>query len=800
MYSDSKSIISRFKSYSGTALILGLVVAIAAPGFLWTDWLNSQMFRVGTYLLPSPPAVKNIRLVQIPDEAYNQPDEIKRLRFMLKKLNRYKAKGVAVLMDPLPSLDYQSIEEDKKTKTSKTQKEDENKWEFTRGELNKLAWSLEHYNVKAGIISQHNQTGYYSFPNKADIELDENIYLTKLKQYLKPNYNVVNKKIGGMSYAYERYPLSLQEFKNAKPMIWFDETGNKFVPDLVLKLYAQLQNDDDIDLLDKEGVQLASEVIKTNNKLEVYEYYSKLTGHDAGLKTYSLEQALNFSSKNINNKIFIIGDDVKQLKAAGNSLANLMASATYHSPYQTNWIINIGLCLTLIFLIVFLPSLRKSTGILLTVILVLVGIIVQYSLLITQGIWVSLLAIYIYLVFGHVIIHLKQITDSRLDHVKLVSHDALWQLGQYLYDQGNHDKALTSLLKCKPTDDVMTLLYNIGLSFERRRMYDKAMKLYSDIEVRRSNYKDVKKRLSSLTNVATQHSEMLSPTQVKTLVMPDMDIELPTLGRYELERELGRGAMGIVYLGKDPAINRQVAIKTLDYSQFSEKEIKSIKSRFFREAEAAGRLNHPNIVTVYDVGDEEDFAFIAMDFVPGVSLGEHTSKDALLPVDEVYRIIADVAETLDYAHGQNIVHRDIKPSNIMYDGKTGNIKITDFGIARITDSVRTRTGSFMGSPSYMAPEQMTGANVDGAADIYALGVSFYQLLTGTLPFDADSIGNLAYKITNEKHKPIRDIRPDLPQSATRIVNKALQKKADNRYASGIEMAKALRRGMPSAEE
>jgi len=185
-----------------------------------------------------------------------------------------------------------------------------------------------------------------------------------------------------------------------------------------------------------------------------------------------------------------------------------------------------------------------------------------------------------------------------------------------------------------------------------------------------------------------------------------------------------------------------------------------------------------------------------MDYVPGVSLGEFTQADKLLPVEEVYRLIAEVAETLDYAHSQNIVHRDIKPSNIMYNPDTGQFKVTDFGIARITDSVRTRTGSFMGSPSYMSPEQMTGSKVDGASDIYALGVSFYQLLTGALPFKADNLGNLAYKITHEKHKPIRDYRPDLPSSATRIVNKCLQKKPENRYKDGHEMAVALQRGMP----
>ena len=270
-------------------------------------------------------------------------------------------------------------------------------------------------------------------------------------------------------------------------------------------------------------------------------------------------------------------------------------------------------------------------------------------------------------------------------------------------------------------------------------------------------------------------------------------MELPEFGRYKIERELGRGAMGVVYLGSDPKINRQVAIKTLDYSQFTKKELDTVKNRFFREAEAAGRLSHSNIVTVYDMGEEQDFAFIAMDYVSGVPLSDYTTVEALLPVPEVYRIIQIVAQALDYAHQQNIVHRDIKPGNVMYNPKDKQVKITDFGIARITDSVKTRTGSFLGSPSYMAPEQMTGAHVDGRVDIYSLGVSFYQLLTGSLPFKADGLANLAYKITNEKYRPVRDVRADLPGSATRIINKALQKNPEKRYATGAEMVRALER-------
>ncbi|MCG6937944.1 MAG: serine/threonine protein kinase, partial [Gammaproteobacteria bacterium] len=345
--------------------------------------------------------------------------------------------------------------------------------------------------------------------------------------------------------------------------------------------------------------------------------------------------------------------------------------------------------------------------------------------------------------------------------------------------------------KCRADDAVLADLYEIGLYFERKRQYDRALQVYSEINNRRKNYKDTEKRIESINGISSKSANIaLSPNQLQqTLVMPQ--IEMPEFGRYKIEKQLGRGAMGVVYLGKDPKINRKVAIKTLDYSQISGKELNSVKSRFFREAQAAGRLNHSNIVTVYDMGEEEDFAYIAMDYAEGVPLSDYTTADRLLPVNEVYRIIQLVAEALDYAHRQNIVHRDIKPGNIMYDPKNKQVKITDFGIARITDSVRTRTGSLMGSPSYMPPEQITGAVVDGRADIYSLGVSFYQLLTGTLPFSADSLGGLAYKITNEKHKPVKSVRADLPASATRIINKALQKDPKKRYATCAEMAEAL---------
>ena len=276
------------------------------------------------------------------------------------------------------------------------------------------------------------------------------------------------------------------------------------------------------------------------------------------------------------------------------------------------------------------------------------------------------------------------------------------------------------------------------------------------------------------------------------------------LGRYQVERELGRGAVGIVYLGFDPAIARKVAIKTLDSRLFNKDQIQDIKERFFREAEAVGRLNHPNIVSIYDLGEEGELAYIAMDFVDGVALSEHVLPEALLPVSEVYRIIHDVASALAYAHEKHIVHRDIKPGNIMYGADSNAVKVADFGIARLLDNSRTTTGEILGSPLYMSPEQLQGSKVGATADIFSLGVTFYQLLTGELPFDADNLAALTYEMIHTKHKSVRAVRKDLPASAARIVNQCLQKAPKNRYQSAHElvavMRKAIKRDFPETAQ
>jgi len=265
------------------------------------------------------------------------------------------------------------------------------------------------------------------------------------------------------------------------------------------------------------------------------------------------------------------------------------------------------------------------------------------------------------------------------------------------------------------------------------------------------------------------------------------------LGRYQIEKELGKGAMGVVYLGNDPKIGRVVAIKTMALSQeFEADELVEVKERFFREAETAGRLSHPNIVTIFDAGEEHDLCYIAMELLKGKDLVAFTKFGNLLPVEKVISIVARVADALGYAHKQNVVHRDIKPANIMYELEHDVVKVTDFGIARITDSSKTKTGMVLGTPSYMSPEQLSGIKVDGRSDLFSLAVSLYQMACGKLPFEGDSMAQLMFKIANEPTPSILAVNSELPAGLVEFLGKAMAKDADQRFQSGEEFATALR--------
>ncbi|MDF0645915.1 MAG: serine/threonine-protein kinase [Nitrospira sp.] len=275
-------------------------------------------------------------------------------------------------------------------------------------------------------------------------------------------------------------------------------------------------------------------------------------------------------------------------------------------------------------------------------------------------------------------------------------------------------------------------------------------------------------------------------------VVVQMGTPPPMLGRYKVLKELGRGAMGVVYLGKDPTIQRFVAIKTMRLDQIDDStKLQEVKARFFREAESAGRLSHPNIVTIYDAGEQDELGYIAMEVLEGSSLKPWSRPPNLLSVADVVHALTTVAEALDHAHQQGVVHRDVKPANIMLT-KDRIVKVMDFGIAKMASSSRTQTDLVLGTPTYMSPEQIAGKKVDGRSDIFSLGVVLFELLTGRPPFTADNLSALLFAIAHQPHPPLSELRRDLPPMFQEVLDRALQKDLPQRYRRAGEFAWDLR--------
>ena len=372
----------------------------------------------------------------------------------------------------------------------------------------------------------------------------------------------------------------------------------------------------------------------------------------------------------------------------------------------------------------------------------------------------------------------------------------------------NFEQRFAELKGRKPSTTVLSDLYTLGSQLEQRGRALQATAVYRHLARFDNTYRDVAARLKRLMDAerakpksapntpnAPAAPAKIAPNRAPPAAAAGVNTsaaDVQRLGRYQLEREIGRGAMGIVYLGRDTAINRMVAIKAIPLaSEFSDAELVEARSRFFREAETAGRLNHPNIVTIYDVGEERGLAYIAMEYLKGRHLSNYAKSDSLLEPRKVLEIIARTADALGFAHKQQVVHRDIKPANLMFDPATDILKITDFGIARLSDAGSTRTGIVLGTPSFMSPEQLEGRTVTGHSDLFSLGVSLFQLLTGQLPFTADSMTGLMQQIAEAPHPPLRAYRPDLPACVESVIDRALAKTPEARYDSGAQMAAAL---------
>jgi eukaryotic-like serine/threonine-protein kinase len=484
------------------------------------------------------------------------------------------------------------------------------------------------------------------------------------------------------------------------------------------------------------------------------------------------------------------------VETLAHSLSSILKEDFFVAPSWGVWVEKLVFLLVAAYLIALLPRLKAGMAAILTASIFVTLLIAHFVLMATQLLWIQLMAAVTLLVIGHLALTTKRFlvterSKARSDVDLAQSHR---MLGLGYQGQGQLDTAFDYFRKLPPEDSVLDLIYNLALDYERKRQFNKAENAFRYIADHNPKFKDIAERVG--------RAKAMSETVILggggghpggTVILPGGGVEKPMLGRYQVEKELGKGAMGVVYLGKDPKIGRVVAIKTMALSQeFDADELQDVKDRFFREAETAGRLNHPHIVTIFDAGEEHDLAYIAMEFLKGKDLAPYIKPDNLLPLPKVMSIVARVAEALSYAHSNNVVHRDIKPANIMYELESDTVKVTDFGIARITDSSKTKTGMVLGTPSYMSPEQLAGKKIEGRSDLFSLGVTLYQLASGYLPFQGDSMAQLMFKIANEPHVDILTRNPDLPPCLVEIINKTLSKEPDARYQTGDELSKAIK--------
>jgi serine/threonine-protein kinase len=592
-----------------------------------------------------------------------------------------------------------------------------------------------------------------------------------------------------------------------------------FYPSLSLMIAAGALNltpaDIEVDL--GEGIRLGDSMIATSPALRMYtQFYADRGGHPA-FPVDSAHEVLSgaLPLARYQNKIVLIGTtaagtgdsfatpvsaSTAPVLTLAHSVSSLLQADFFTRPLWAHWAELAVFVALIVYLGFAVPRLKATHAAVVSVVLVIALLGTQLGLMIGSGIWLRLTIAAVFLALGHTFMTVKKfnITERLKQTSDIEGAESNRMLGLAFQGQGQLDMAFDKFRRVQPVDErLLDLIYNLALDFERRRQFNKAESAYQYIARHDKGFRDVQDKLSrarKLSETVILGSGAGNSHPGGTLVLDaTQKLEKPMLGRYQVEKELGKGAMGIVYMGRDPKIGRQVAIKTLALSQeFEPDELAGVKERFFREAETAGRLAHPHIVAIYDAGEDHDLAYIAMEFIKGFDLTRHTRASNLLPVAEVLRLVADAADALDYAHLNGIVHRDIKPANMMLIESTRSLKLTDFGIARITDSSRTKTGMVLGTPSYMSPEQLAGRRVDGRSDLFSLGVTLYQFLIGALPFQAESMATLMFKIANEPHAPPRSLRPDLPAGLEAIINRVLQKRPDERHARGADLARELR--------
>jgi len=594
---------------------------------------------------------------------------------------------------------------------------------------------------------------------------------------------------------------------------YFDQT----YPSLSMMVAAKSLNLGvaDIKVQPGERVSLARLNITTDPTTRMYTYFYKDRGDRPAFTVDSFfdVQAGKIPIDKYKDKIVLIGPTAAGLGSAtvtpvspamppvlvlAHSVSSILQEHFFVAPTWGYWAELLVVLLVAAYLVALLPRLKAGPALAISGGTFIGLIVLHFALMVGGGMWLQLMLPATLLLIGHGALVSKRFIIT--EGAKLKSDENTAEsnrmLGLAYQGQGQLDMAWDKFRQVPLSDGLMDNLYNLAQDFERKRQFNKAETVFKHMSEHNPKFRDIEQRLSRAKNLSETVILGGGGGGGKTntsILGADGSMEKPMLGRYQVEKELGKGAMGVVYLGKDPKIGRMVAIKTMALAQeFEADELVEVKERFFREAETAGRLNHQNIVTIYDTGEEHDLCYIAMELLKGADLVPFSKPGNLLPIEKSVSIIARAADALGYAHKQGVVHRDIKPANMMYDLETDTLKLADFGIARLTDSSKTKTGMVLGTPSYMSPEQLAGKKVDGRSDLFSLAGSLYQLLCGKLPFEGDSMAQLMFKISSEPPTDILSIRPDVPAGLVAFLDRAFTKDADERFQTGEEFAAALR--------
>lgn len=652
-----------------------------------------------------------------------------------------------------------------------------------------------------------------SLPNKLSLKLNA----------ARPAYPLPERASGPASNYASVYIDGASSTLRSVPL--FTEANGLLIPTLAMQLYLRANGWrlSDVSFTESNTISVNGSRLPTDQNIQVWPYfYPSSSNNRYSVEVVSYHDVSHgaIADDRLNGKIVLLGVTARgaarsvstptsvstpAVMVVAETLASMLDGKIISTPGWAK-IVSTGLLFLVTMLLIWLSGQELKARVVVTVIVFLLLLGLEALFLLQASTWLNLYPAILLLLLGFIVTWLMGEVHMQAEKPTAVSGEVHRRIGLASQKRGELDSAFESFRKCPLDNSIMVMLFYLAQDFEASGRYDRSVAVYQYMESFNPHFKDLQGKLEKarMMEDTVMIDESKTGPAIKTAITSMGTVETEGegdesgqrfLGRYQVQQEIGKGAMGMVYQGTDPKINRTVAIKTLNLKrEFDEDEQENVLGRFFHEAEAAGRLHHPHIVTIYDAGEHNELAYIAMEFLTGSDLRIYTKKGTLLPPLTVVKIGMKLAGALFYAHSRGIVHRDIKAANVMYDPSTGQLKITDFGIARLTDSRRTKTGMVLGTPSSMSPEQLRGKKLDGRTDLYSLGVLMFQLLTGRLPYKADSLTQLMYKITNEPPPDLFALRPDLKDNGDcvkEILDKLLQKEADDRYQDGKKLARDL---------